>query len=127
MLRRSVLTVIAVALCAVIALPVASAAVGALPDQTAAVSGKKKKKTRYCGKVNIGFTDARVKAKRVKCKKAKNIFREWRKAAERACVNGVCPALAIRAYTCAKSDSNFLIRVKCANGKGKFLRAQWGD
>jgi hypothetical protein len=120
-MRRLLSILLAAAVCSAI-WPAMATAAGDAPTASSAGTGFK-----YCGKVNIGFTDARVNAKRVKCGKARRIFREWRKASETACTPSGCPPIAVRSYTCTwRATGVEQLLVRCANATGKIVRARWG-
>jgi hypothetical protein len=85
---------------------------------------------RYCGKVDIGYTLARVSERGgVTCHNARRLVRAWLKK-----INGMrcnadnkyCAVIRVRRYRCVKGSSGSIVRLRCTRGT-KRVRAYWGD
>lgn len=78
-----------------------------------------------CGRVDVGFTNARLTTSRVSCTNARAVVRSWRRAGGRRCSQGVCDVTA-RGYRCRGGGTAGLIRIRCADGR-RVVRFSYGD
>jgi hypothetical protein len=84
---------------------------------------------RTCGKVDIGFTNARVSARQVGCADARSLVRRWQRAIARMrCVrsNDFCAVVPVRRFRCVRGGSDYTVRLRCTRGEQR-VRAYWGD
>jgi hypothetical protein len=81
---------------------------GAGPQATAA---------RYCGKVDIGFTTAKVRARNVRCSTARRFVR-LNSSVKRNCTeaNDYCRVTYYRGYRCVTSGNELTVKVSCRKG-----------
>lgn len=112
-LSRVVLT--ALALAAASAVPASAG-----PTATAA---------RACGKADIGFTSAKVRARHVGCKRARRFVRaSSRRKLNCTKKNNYCRVTHFRGYRCVrvKTGSRYVVRIRCRKGR-KAITETHGD
>ena len=77
-----------------------------------------------CRHVDVGYTEASVTAKRLSCRKARQIvrgaLREW------SCDEYGCDTIYVKGFKCTVGGREGVIVLKCRRGKRK-VRAEWGD
>jgi len=105
---RRALAAALVAAAATLGLPAAAGSEGTGPQATAA---------RYCGKVDIGFTSAKVRARNVRCSTARRFVRLSSRV-ERNCTeaNDFCRVTFYKGYRCVKSGAT-TVKVRCRKGR----------
>ncbi len=108
--RRSALRALTATAVAVALAPLAQlGSAGAGPQATAA---------RYCGKVDIGFTSANVRARNVRCSTARRFVR-LNSRVQRNCTeaNGYCRVTHYSGYRCVTGGTETIVKVSCRKGR----------
>lgn len=86
--------------------------------------GKRSKFVR-CGKVDLGFTEAKMKARGMKCKGAKGIFKKWQRKVR--CPKEPCRRTQVENFTCRFRGSDVLLRLRCRHDfRDKTMKMRWG-
>jgi hypothetical protein len=86
---------------------------------------------KRCGKVDVGFTNARVSAKNVRCRTARRAVRRFvRKYSgpeSRRCAVRVCWVMG--RFACTLGGGEGLVKLYCSDPARRDgdLRARWGD
>jgi hypothetical protein len=88
---------------------------------------------KRCGRVDVGYTDARVKARNLRCRTARRVVRRFvRKypgAESQRCVLRSCRVM--RRFGCTLGGVQGTVVLRCSNFRRPFrdkdLRARWGD
>ena len=96
----------------------------AVPGASATAPGYKR-----CGTVDIGYTNAQVAARRVRCRNARRLVRKWRqKVNSPSCQPAVtrCRVVRVSRYRCVWGGDEVTVRLRCTKGR-KRVRAYWGD
>jgi len=90
----------------------ASTASGASPGGPEAAA------SRYCGKADIGFTSAKVRARNVGCAKARRFVRRNSRV-RRNCneANDFCRVTRYKGFRCLKGGSEGVVKVSCRRGR----------
>ena len=96
---------------------VAVSAVLLSPGGTAAAHGS-------CRHVDVGYTEASVTAKNMRCRTARRLVRGALKVW--SCNQYGCRPMYVRGYRCTVGGPAGLVVLKCRKG-GRSLRAVWGD
>jgi hypothetical protein len=79
-------------------------------------SGPEATASRYCGKANIGFTSAKVRARNVACFKARRFVRRSSRR-QITCneANDFCRVTHYKGFRCVKSGRS-IVKVRCQRG-----------
>ena len=117
MARRSVAVVaVAGALMALGPAAGAAGAAGSGPLARASLMGT------YCGKVNIGYTNARAYGIGVTCTYARSVVRTWTSSRS----GGPPPVISHhRGFRCRFGGTDLLLRLDCYRG-AQVVRGRWG-
>ena len=71
---------------------------------------------RYCGKADIGFTSAKVRARKIACSKARRfVRRNSRRKLNCNEANGFCRVTRYKGFRCVKSGGG-IVKVSCKRG-----------
>ena len=86
--------------------------------QPVAAAGPQAAAARYCGKVDIGFTTAKVRARNVRCSTARRFVRANSRV-KRNCTeaNGYCRVTYYSGYRCVKGGTETIVKVSCRKGR----------
>lgn len=103
------------------------ATLGFAPPAGVAAPGPEATAARYCGKANIGFTTANVRARNVRCAAARWFVRSSARV-KRNCTeaNRFCRVTHYKGYRCVKGGSEIVVKVTCRKGR-KVISETHGD
>ena len=123
---RSVISMRATATAAIVGVLALSAVVpvwsGAAPDPESASARTKFVK---CGKYDLGFTDAKVTSRGMKCSAAKGVFNKWRRKAD--CPDGPCERTRVENFVCRFGGTDLTARLRCEHRtRDRAMKARWG-
>ncbi|MGI8944979.1 MAG: hypothetical protein ACR2GL_01895 [Thermoleophilaceae bacterium] len=98
-----------------------------VPAGSQAGAGPQASAARYCGKVDIGFTSAKVRARNVRCGAARRFVRRNSRV-RRNCTraNRYCRVTRYRGFRCVKGGRRFIVKVRCRRGR-KVISETHGD
>ncbi len=92
--------------------------VAALPAGAADRSGPEAGAARACGKADIGFTSAKVRARNIACAKARRfVRRNSRRRLNCNEANDFCRITRYKRFRCVKSGSEAIVKVRCQRGR----------
>ena len=78
-----------------------------------------------CGKYSLGFTDAKVKSRGMKCSAARGVFNKWRRKAD--CPDGPCERTRVENFVCRFAGTELLVRLRCDHRtRDRAMKARWG-
>jgi hypothetical protein len=78
-----------------------------------------------CGKYSLGFTDAKVKSRGMKCPAARGVFNKWRRKAD--CPDGPCERIRVENFVCRFGGTDITARLRCAHRtRDRAMKARWG-
>ena len=75
--------------------------------------------SRYCGTADIGFTTAKVRARKIGCAKARRfVRRSSRRELNCTEANDFCRVMNYKGFRCVRQDdgSRFIVKVRCKRG-----------
>jgi hypothetical protein len=80
-------------------------------------SGPEATASRYCGKANIGFTSAKVRARNIACFKARRFVRRSSRR-QITCneANNFCRVTHYKGFRCVKGGTRSIVKVRCQRG-----------
>lgn len=82
---------------------------------------------RACGKADIGFTSAKVRARHVGCKRARRFVRaSSRRKLNCTKKNNYCRVTHFRGYRCVRGGNEIVVKIRCRKGR-KVIRESHGD
>jgi len=91
-------------------------AVAGAPAGAGASGGPEATAARYCGKADIGFTSAKVRARKIACSKARRfVRRNSRRKLNCNEANGFCRVTRYKGFRCVKSGGG-IVKVSCKRG-----------
>jgi hypothetical protein len=78
-----------------------------------------------CGKYDLGFTDAKVKSRGMRCQGAKDLFRKWEQTID--CPGNPCERARVENFVCRFGGSDLLVRLRCDHrSRDRAMKARWG-
>lgn len=78
-----------------------------------------------CGKYDLGFTDAKVKSRGMKCSAAKGVFNKWRRKVD--CPDEPCERTRVENFVCRFGGTDLLVRLRCEHRtRDRAMKARWG-
>jgi hypothetical protein len=78
-----------------------------------------------CGKYSLGFTDAKVKSRGMKCAAAKGVFNKWRRKVD--CPDGPCERTRVENFVCRFGGTDVTVRLRCEHRtRDRAMKARWG-
>ncbi len=89
----------------------------AVPAEAGGGSGPEATASRYCGKADIGFTSAKVRARNIACFKARRfVRRSSRRPLNCTEANNFCRVTRYKGFRCVKGGTRFIVKVRCQRG-----------
>ena len=98
-------------------LAAAAMTVAAVPAGAGAGGGPEAGTSRSCGKADIGFTSAKVRARKIGCAKARRfVRRNSRRKLNCSEANNFCRVTRYKGFRCVKSGNEAIVKVSCRRG-----------
>lgn len=108
----------------VLALAGAASVAGAV--ETTADAAPARAKFVKCGKYDLGFTNAKVKSRGMKCSGAKGVFKKWQRKVDCG-GDGPCTRVRVENFVC-RFGGTTIARLRCEHRfRDRAMKARWGD